>query len=291
MQLLCVKCRECGKRICRTRGRLNEARKYKWKSYCSLTCQSKAKNKSNYVLCALPSCNNRVTRKKADLGKTERSFCSHSCAAEFYNLRRVRKTRICANPSCSSTFYGDNKYCSAACIPKRESKYSAQVILEEIRNFKSEHERIPTKMDLMKIYRVTREFFGTWNNAIKKAGFEPNPVMFAKKYIAKDGHRCDSLAEMIIDDWLYVRDISHKRSYPYPSNLGLTVDFLVEDFWIEFFGLSGQHKRYDEPKAIKISLASKLKLSLIEVYPKHLFPENKLDEVLKPLINFSLKAP
>ena len=151
-----------------------------------------------------------------------------------------------------------------------------------IQNFYAENGRIPLKKELPH-YRSIRGNFGTWNNAIRAAGLEPNPVMFAKKYVAKDGHKCDSLAEMIIDNWLFSRSIPHERSYPYPGDLGLTVDFLIKGFWVEFFGLSGQHKRYDELKELKFSVAKEYKLKLIEIYPEDLFPESKLEELLKSL--------
>ena len=52
------------------------------------------------------------------------------------------------------------------------------------------------------VYGEAREIFGSWNNAVEAAGFKPNPVLFAEKHTADDGHHCDSLAEKIIDDWL-----------------------------------------------------------------------------------------
>jgi hypothetical protein len=53
------------------------------------------------------------------------------------------------------------------------------------------------------MYREYQQRFGSWNNAIRLAGFEPNSVIFSKKFLAKDGHVCDSYAEKIIDDWLF----------------------------------------------------------------------------------------
>ncbi len=137
----------------------------------------------------------------------------------------------------------------------------------------------------MRLYRPAREHFGTWNSAIKTAGFDPNPVMFAKKYIANDGHKCDSLAEKIVDDWFYARKIKHKVNIPYPGKNRLTVDFKIGEYWIEFFGLNGEHKRYDELKDKKLQLAKKYRLELIEIYPEHLFPKNKLNKVLAKLLN------
>ena len=127
-------------------------------------------------------------------------------------------------------------------------------------------------------YHAFRSRFGTWNNAISVAGFDPNPVMFANKHIANDGHNCDSLSEKIVDDWLFARKIEHKRNVHYPGKDGLTVDFLINNHWIEFFGLRGEHKRYDELMEKKLKIAEKYRLKLVEIYPEDLFPKNRLSE-------------
>ena len=284
MQLLSVYCSVCGQELLRTRRQFSEATKFGWKAYCSISCQTIARSKKKNIVCDFPGCDNKVLKKQADLRKTKRNFCSHSCSARFYNLRKGRKTKVCPNPNCGNKFFGDNKHCSLSCIPKIESKYTKRLIVGEIVEFERIHGRIPTKKDIMRLNRVARNQFGTWNNAIKAAGFKPNPVKFARKHIANDGHKCDSLAEKIIDDWLYAKRITHKINYPYPGNLSLTADFLIKNYWIEFFGLSGQLRRYDELKDLKLNLAERYDLKLIEIYPDHLFPKNKLDVVLERLV-------
>lgn len=153
----------------------------------------------------------------------------------------------------------------------------AEELIFKIRTFVKKCGRIPLKREMLN-YHAFRSRFGTWNNAIKTAGFDPNPVMFANKHIASDGHKCDSLAERIIDDWFYARQTEHERSTPYPGDYGLKVDFKVRDYWVEFFGLSGEHKRYDRLKRKKIRLAKKLNLKLVGIYPKDLFPKSRLAE-------------
>ncbi len=130
------------------------------------------------------------------------------------------------------------------------------------------------------MYREAREFFGSWNNAIKVVGFTPNPILFAKKQRAYDGHQCDSLAEKIIDDWLDEKNIKHERNIKYPSNPKLTADFVTKHYWIEFFGLFGEMDDYDALVKEKQKLARKYKLPLIELYPKDLFPVSRLSEKL-----------
>lgn len=129
------------------------------------------------------------------------------------------------------------------------------------------------------MYRTARELFGSWNKAIEAAGFKPNPVLFAKKFIAKDGHKCDSFAEKIIDDWLYFKNIKHSRNAPYP-NSSYTADFLINGKFVEFFGLNGELSEYDKNIKIKQRLAKKYKINLIKIYPKDLFPINHLSSII-----------
>jgi hypothetical protein len=155
----------------------------------------------------------------------------------------------------------------------------AKDLINQIKDFVIRKGRIPFKQEFIHSH-AARLRFGNWNNAIKAAGFKPNPVMFAKKYIAKDGDKCDSLAEKIIDDYLSKRKINHIRNFSYLGNEGFTVDFKVGDKWIEFFGLSGQLKRYDELMKRKLRLAMRNHLDLIKIYPKDLFPINHLKNKL-----------
>lgn len=115
------------------------------------------------------------------------------------------------------------------------------------------------------------------------AGFEPNPVMFAKKHIANDGHKCDSLAEKIIDDWLYARRIPHEINVPYNKN-NMTADFRVNGILIEFLGLHGKLHSYDRLVKVKKKLWKENRLEVIEIYPHHLFPKNKLYKVLQRIV-------
>lgn len=167
------------------------------------------------------------------------------------------------------------------CWPKPQ-KITKEQIIEAIRQFHKQNGRIPLKREYNH-YIAARLRLETWNKAIKAAGFEPNPVMFAKKFIANDGHKCDSLAEKIIDDWLYRKKIKHKINVPYPGNTSnppLTADFIVENLWIEFFGLNGELAKYDRNRKKKLKLVKVHYLNLIEIYPQDLFPKNKLVKIL-----------
>ena len=73
-------------------------------------------------------------------------------------------------------------------------------ILAKIKEFYKKEKRIPFKKEFSH-YGAAQERFGSWNKAVESAGFKPNPVIFARKHKANDGHICDSFAEKIIEDW------------------------------------------------------------------------------------------
>lgn len=146
-------------------------------------------------------------------------------------------------------------------------------LIQRIINFYAKRDRIPFKREFSSTYKEYRKRFGSWNNAIRSAGFEPNIVIFSKKFMAKDGHICDSFAEKIIDDWLSKHRINHKRNYPY-GNTKMTADFAVGNIRIEYFGLAGDDKLYDQTIQKKRNFCQKEKSKLLEIYPSDLFSKN-----------------
>lgn len=280
MPVYLLHCSFCGRNVYRDQRRIQEGKKFGWKVFCSNKCLGLSRLKRKEFICANPNCNKKFSRNPSDSLKSKCYYCSLRCAALVNNKKYPRDhgaiIKICAY--CFSKFIGRDKYCSRKC------KDFAHVVTKEeivdyIKEFDKKNGRIPYKNEY-KHSHAARFRFGTWNKAIKAAGFIPNPVMFANKHIAKDGHKCDSLAEKIIDDWLFARKIEHERSLVYPGNQGFKVDFKIKDYWIEFFGLAGDYKWYDELKKRKVKLANKYGLKLIELYPKDLFPTNNLSSKL-----------
>lgn len=103
--------------------------------------------------------------------------------------------------------------------------------------------------------------------------------MFADKCVARDGHICDSVAEKVIDDYLSRKEIKHQRNISYPGGI-YTADFKIGIKLIEYFSLSGELERYYELREIKKKLAKQYKLNLVEIYPKDLYPKNRLATIL-----------
>ncbi len=280
--LIKVKCAFCGKKFFRELRRFNEAKKFRWKQYCSPKCHSLSKNKQKTLKCGNPKCQKVFRRQPHEIPLSGICFCSKSCAATINNSKsskRRPKIRIC--PTCQKEFHGRRKYCSRICQSKPQ-KITKEQIIKEIKEFYKNNGRIPLKREYHH-YVATRRRFGTWNKAIKAAGFRPHSVLFAKKYIANDGHKCDSLAEKIIDDWLTARKISHKRSVFYPNNKKYTADFKVNNTFIEFFGLKGQVKNYDKSMNRKLKFIKEEGLKLIAIFPEDLFPESKLEIIFENL--------
>lgn len=272
-----VTCSYCKKDYLKDNRHINENLKLGNNFFCSSICQYSFKNKKKEFLCENPNCNKVVRRQPSDVSFC--NYCSRSCAAIVNNKKYSRKTVVIRTCNyCGERLFPYRKYCSVKCRSDALT-ISKESLIDRIRKFYQVHERIPVKREMWGIYKPARKYFGTWNNAIEAAGFNPNPVMFAKHQIANDGHVCDSLAEKIIDDYLFEKGIVHERNVSYPEG-DYSADFKIGASWVEYFGLAGEHKRYDELRLIKQNIAKRYKLKLVEIYPKDLYPRNKLEGIL-----------
>lgn len=288
-----VNCKNCNKSFPLTLKRYNESIKKGWNFYCRPECLKEFRKTGKFLICNNPNCSKKFYRA-ACFTNSGFNFCSQGCAASVNNrFRKKELSKICANPSCNNKISARNTYCSNKCmgriLRKSKSYYKAKT-LSEINDFVQSRGRIPTKVELPSIYTFARRGFGTWNKAIETAGYRSNPVLFARKQVALDGHVCDSFSEMIIDNWLCDYSIPHKINVHYPGNSKLTADFVVGDFWIEFFGLAGDLIAYDRNVQRKLQIAKDQNLKLIKLYPKDLFPKLTLEEALAPVLYRHAKA-
>jgi len=292
MAHLSVSCDNCSKKFLRKKSQFNESVKFGWKQYCSPKCQFTARLSGEYKICQ--TCNKKVWRipKEVKNNLTGRFFCNTSCSAKFNNHLRIRykePLKTCIAKNCNNLVKQRVcLYCSRKCgatARKRTTVSLKREVLSKIRKFHKLNERIPVKKEMYDAYRKARDVFGTWNKAIEAAGFKANPVLFADRCLASDGHWCDSFAEKIIDEWFHSKGIVHKRSVQYPHKFKkMTCDFVVGKYFIEFFGLEGEVKRYTKHVNIKRRLSKKYNLNLVEIKPIDLFPKNKLDRILNFLI-------
>ena len=88
---------------------------------------------------------------------------------------------------------------------------------------------------------------------------------------------------MIIDNWLFQNNITHEKNVPYGVN-NMTADFKVRNTWIEFFGLKGELKKYDQLMEKKKMIFKERKLQIIEIYPNDLFPVNRLSYLFRNIV-------
>lgn len=286
MYLIEIKCAFCTKPFLRSKGQVNEAERFRWKQFCSRKCLAASKITAVRLQCSNPACNKSFSRVLSQAKKFKKSYCSHSCAAIIRNKERPPKypPNRCIYQDCKVAIPHEKKYCSplhqkqARIVPQETRREN---ILQRIRLFHRKQKRIPVKREMYGAYKEARRIFGGWNAAITAAGFRPNPVLFAEKHVANDGHPCDSFAERIIDDWLSSKGLTHQRSVPYPEEKRLTADFVVGSRWIEFFGLAGELEAYDALVKKKRQLSRKYHLSFVALYPRDLFPKNRLQEILK----------
>lgn len=279
-----LSCALCNKSFLRRKGQAKEAEKFAWRQFCSPLCHVRSQHNGAHINCSNLSCRKRFYRAKNQIQKVKRSFCSSRCVAVFYNAQRSAKLppSICRNPSCKLPISRNKKFCSPQhrINPRKlpEDVYKKRII-ERILTFYKQHGRIPVKREMYGIYQASRRLFGTWNEAVRAANLQPNPVRFADRCMANDGHVCDSVAEKMIDDLLFSRKIKHKRNVPYP-NTSYTADFQVSGRLIEFFGLRGELKEYDRHKRAKEALARKHNLTLVKIYPEDIYPLHKLEHTL-----------
>ncbi|HSW88974.1 MAG TPA: hypothetical protein VLG12_07460 [Candidatus Saccharimonadales bacterium] len=277
MLLTALNCSQCEIIIYRSKQRINESKKFGWLIYCSSVCKSLAKTSQKLLQCENPLCKKSFLRSLKEIKKVKHFYCSRTCAVTINNTKfpkRQAVSRLCY--FCSTAFIGKEKYCSKDCKNKGQT-INKESIIEALQQFYRTNERIPVKREFSQS-RAAYCRFGSWNNAIIAAGFDPNPVLFAKKHIAKDGHKCDSLAEKIIDDWLFKRTITHERSVPYGQD-HMTADFKINDIFIEFLGLKGVSKVYDRNLLRKSLFWEKHGLKVVTIYPRDLFPKNNLEEI------------
>lgn len=283
MHFVSVECRNCKKFFVKETRRYNEAIKFGWNFYCSIKCRYQYKTIAKKYECFNSKCNNIIIRAPCDVPISGKCFCSNSCSAKVNNLTRksIWPKKFCANENCGKEIKRSNKYCSTKCqweVNSASDEEYKEIIIERIKEFYKGNGRIPFKQEMWGIYNAIRRVFGTWNKAVIAAGFKPNPVKFANKHIANDGHKCDSLAEKIIDDWLFTRNIKHEIKIPYGYHQ-MTADFKIGNTYIEFFGLQGGLESYDELIKEKEALWREKNLKVIKIYPSDLFPNNKLGQI------------
>ena len=270
-------------------GRFNESLKFGWNFYCSKKCQSEYFSEKRELKCE--NCGKLFQRSPHAV--SSHNYCSQSCAAIVNNKKypKIRKTvsKICIK--CGEKFKkstGNLKYCSMKCrrsAGKRTSEQLLRIIEETAQKLK----RIPVRRELERIIKPCIKKFGSWNNAISAAGFTPNRSYDNRMYkrikaTALDGHLCDSISELLIDNWLYKNGILHERNVQYPKThhkADWKISAKDKEIFVEYFGLVNDSPRYDRSTKEKGMLCRKSNISLIGIYPKDIYPQHHLETNLR----------
>ncbi|MDD5144623.1 MAG: hypothetical protein PHW72_00595 [Candidatus Pacebacteria bacterium] len=288
-------CATCKKPFFRSTGRYNESLKLSWKTFCSKKCQSEHKKKRKILTCE--NCGKSFERVLNDI--SNHNYCSQSCAATINNKNHPKKRsefKKCL--TCGRLFPKslNQKFCSLGCrrlgnVGRRGKigYYTPENIIKIINDFFENFKRVPTQREMGSLKGAGIRFFGSWNKTILSSGLQPNRShnqRMYKRMTAKsiDGHPCDSVSELLIDNWLFENRIAHQRNTPYP-NTHHRADWSVvlknKMIFIEYFGLASDSPKYDRSVQRKKELCQKHNIKLIEIYPQDLYPKIDLEEKLK----------
>jgi hypothetical protein len=141
-------------------------------------------------------------------------------------------------------------------------------------------------------YIMDKFKFKSWLHLLIGAGILENDVLPTSrgyKCLAKDGHKCNSLYEMEIDNWLYVNSIKHLKEPQYPvhkkynPNGRYRADFQINNILIEYAGLLNDPKYALKMNHKKI-IANENDIELIILKPEDL---KRLDKILDQFKNSS----
>jgi len=286
-----VKCKNCSKIFLKDKGHYKENLKFGHNFYCSRECESKYKTRKRRIL-KCENCGKEFRRAVSAI--SPHNYCSYFCAAIINNRKRPErgaKTIECEN--CGKKFkkwvLRNKKYCSRACLANAKF-YTAEKLLKIIKTTARQLKRTPARREVSRgVDKACVRFFGSWNNAVSTAGFTPNRSHDNKMYKranakAIDGHLCDSISEVLIDNWLHKNNIRHEKDVPYPGTKH-KADWQImsknQKIFVEYFGLANDSPRYDRSVNEKRALCKEKNISLIGIYPKDLYPKIYLDNNLK----------
>lgn len=171
-----VKCKNCDKVFHRPTSQFNEAVKFEWNQFCSLQCQFDNKIKHRKIV-KCEYCQKIFERRPSEISR--HNYCSRSCSAVVNNIKRRGKNVIeikCGN--CGKRFkkwvLKNKKYCSKSCQIDAEF-YTAEILIKIIKIMAKKIGAVPARRDFRGgVCKACVRIFGSWNKAIKTAGFTPN---------------------------------------------------------------------------------------------------------------------
>lgn len=286
-----VECFACRKSFFRDARRYNEATKFGWHHFCSAGCRSKFRTKKRRLSCE--NCGKNFMRQPKAI--SIHNFCSKSCAAivnnkKYDHRKSFSEFKICKQCGENYRKSTNNKnFCSKLCR-NLALGYDKNKIINILKKLAGELNRTPARREAFGgVDKACIRIFGSWNKAIMGAGLVPNRSCDNKMYKrviskAKDGHLCDSISEVLIDNWLYKNNIKHEKDAHYPKTNHLAdwkIVYEDKEIFVEYFGLANDSPRYDRSIKEKQTLCDEQNIYLISIFPKDLYPKTFLDFNLK----------
>ncbi len=243
------------------------------------------------------NCNKEFLRREYSISK--HNYCSRSCAAIINNKKFPKRSApkvYCK--FCKKEFKRnfDSIFCSVKCRILAQKKYNPEAIIEKIAGLAKIDGHTPSRRELGNLSYAAIRIFGSWNKTIEVAGLKPNRSHDNRMYkrilaTAEDGHKCDSVSELLIDNWLSKNKIEHVRNTRYPNSNHLADWTIGDKIFVEYFGLAKDSPRYDREIKIKQELCKKFKITLIEIYPSDLYPQINLNKKFELLfVDQNLKS-
>lgn len=287
-----VNCAECRAVFSRSLRQIKENRKLGHNFFCSARCQYNYRNTKQNLICENSSCRNVFFRNLSQFSSS--NYCSRSCAAKLNNKKfpkRIAETFICRR--CWNIFKRKKVrtiYCSKNCYTQAQLKFSRDQIIGLISKKAAELSRVPAKRELIDCAKSAVSIFGSWNGAVRAAGFEPyrshDDRMYKRSRTkALDGHKCDSISEAIIDNWFYKNGIPHLRDAAYPTGK-FKSDWSLENgkIFVEYFGLAEDSKRYDLTVRTKRAMCRSRGIKLVPIFAGDLYPKSVFAEKLRNIL-------
>lgn len=277
-----VQCSFCNKTFLKDNRHINENTKLGHNFYCSLHCQYSSKNKQKVLICENSICRNTFKRSPKHI--YFHNFCSRKCYATLVSLNNKLRSKPNFCNSCGKKIISAHKYCSPSCWGHAH-QISKGKLISNLRMLYKKLGRTPTKRECKHVTACIK-YFGSWNEGLIAAGLIPHRSLNQRMYkrrkcFASDGHICDSVSELLIDNWLYSQSINHQKEVSYPKGK-FTADWAVSpNTLVEYFGLANDSRRYDQEIQKKRQISQEFNIKLIEIYSKDLFPKNNLDKIFK----------
>ena len=279
-----IRCDFCRKQFLTKRAYFIFNQRAGYHSFCSKKCESKYRLTGKWLICENTICKKKFYRPKNDILK--HNYCSRSCAA-IVNNQKYPKWPVKYCKKCKEPFRREGSpYCSVKCGKLGRFKYTKEELVDLLKNHFSENGRVPARREVSEISFKATHLFGSWSNALIAAGLTPHRSHDNRMYKrlngkAADGHLCDSVSEILVDNWLHKNKIPHIRDAHYPTT-NHKADWAIKNgnVFIEYFGLAKDSPRYDRAIKEKKLLCKSNRIKLIEIYPKDLYPKNLLDRKL-----------